>query len=87
MIRCRAESARTPLATAYYERLARASDAIFLASPSRPGAGPVPFHFDLSYNYYPRAFARPGPEVTIHRLHDCRQRYGKLRPEEAEGPV
>ena len=87
VIRGRAERDRAPRATAYYERLDRESDVIFRASPYRPGAGPVPFHFDLSYNYYPRAFARPGPEVTIHRLHDCRQRYGKLRPEEAEGPV
>ena len=31
-------------------------------SPYDPGAEPVPFSFDLSYNYYPTAYHRPGPD-------------------------
>ena len=45
-------------------------------SPYKPGADPVPFSFDLSYNYYPGAYERPGPTVVIHRLRDCTQGYG-----------
>ena len=45
-------------------------------SPYKPGADPVPFNFDLSYNYYPGAYERPGPTVRIYRLRDCQQAYG-----------
>jgi hypothetical protein len=36
----------------------------------------VPFSFDLSYNYYPPEYHRPGPTVRIHKLSDCRQATG-----------
>ena len=36
----------------------------------------VPFNFDLSFNYYPPEYERPGPVVRIHRLRDCEQRHG-----------
>ena len=36
----------------------------------------MPFNFDLSYNYYPTAYHRPGPAVRIYRLRDCTQGYG-----------
>jgi hypothetical protein len=36
----------------------------------------VPFSFDLSYNYYPGAYERPGPTVRVYRLRDCEQGYG-----------
>jgi hypothetical protein len=90
VIRGRAESSRVPGALAYYERLERESRVVYRADPYDPGMGPVPFHFDLSYNYYPRAYERPGPEVTVRRLQDCRQGYGPLpagrgRPEAVEG--
>jgi hypothetical protein len=45
-------------------------------SPYDKGADPVPFSFDLSYNYEPSAYHRPGPAATIYRLKRCRQRYG-----------
>jgi 4-amino-4-deoxy-L-arabinose transferase-like glycosyltransferase len=63
-------------ARAYYDRLARESRVVKTFSPYDPGADPVPFSFDLSYNYYPPAYHRPGPTVRIHRLDDCRQATG-----------
>jgi hypothetical protein len=78
VIRGRAENDRVPSAVAYYRRLERESDEIFRVTPWRPGAEPVPFHFDLSYNHYPRAYARAGPEVRIYRLRDCEPGYGPL---------
>lgn len=78
VIKGRAENAKLPLALAYYERLERESKLVFRVSPYRDGADPVKFDFDLSYNYYPRAFERPGPEVELWQLRDCRQQYGPL---------
>lgn len=78
VVRGRAENARDSQALGYYRRIERESDLIFRASPYDRGAKPVKFNFDLSYNYYPTAFARPGPEVRIYRLRDCRQAYGKV---------
>jgi Dolichyl-phosphate-mannose-protein mannosyltransferase len=63
-------------ARAYYERLDRESQLVREFSPYDEGADPVPFSFDLSYNYYPREYNRPGPTVRIHRLDDCEQAYG-----------
>ncbi|HEX8054084.1 MAG TPA: glycosyltransferase family 39 protein [Thermoleophilaceae bacterium] len=71
VIRGRAENAKVPQALAYYDRLERESKRVFYASPYDPGAEKVPLHYDFSYNYYPTAFARPGPEVGIYRLNDC----------------
>ena len=65
-----------PAAQAYYRRLERESTLVREFSPFDKGAKPVPFNFDLSYNYYPTAYERPGPTVVIHRLHDCTQAYG-----------
>ena len=61
---------------AYYRRLEGESDLLRTFSPYDRGARPVPFSFDLSYNYYPRAYHRPGPVAKIHRLRRCRQAYG-----------
>jgi hypothetical protein len=74
LVRGRAENADDPQALAYYRRLERESIPIFHASPYDPGADPPDFHFDLSYNHYPTAFRRPGPEITIYRLSGCKQR-------------
>ncbi len=67
-----ADPARAPLAVAYYRALARAGTVVYRASPYRPGVGPVPFGFDWSFDYYPLAYERPGPAVTIYRLHGGR---------------
>ncbi|HEV3378294.1 MAG TPA: hypothetical protein VG126_13550, partial [Thermoleophilaceae bacterium] len=74
VVRERAE--RDPQARAYYERLERESDLLRVFSPYDEGAESVPFNFDLSYNYYPPEYERPGPTVRIYRLDDCEQAYG-----------
>jgi Dolichyl-phosphate-mannose-protein mannosyltransferase len=61
---------------AYYDRLERESDVLARFSPYDKGADPVPFSFDLSYNYYPPEYHRPGPAAAVHRLRNCRQAYG-----------
>jgi hypothetical protein len=66
--RAEAEPAEVPGAIAYYRELDRRSVVAFRTSPYHRGAGPVPFNFDWSFDFYPRAYARPGPEITIHRL-------------------
>ena len=63
-----ADPARAPHAVAYYRALARAGEVVYRASPYRPGARPVAFNFDWSFDYYPLSYARPGPEVTVYRL-------------------
>jgi hypothetical protein len=30
----------------------------------------VAFNFDWSFNFYPLAYARPGPDMTVYRLRD-----------------
>jgi hypothetical protein len=76
VVRDRALESGDPAARAYYERLARESWVAAYFSPYKYGYDPVPFNFDLSYNYYPRAYERPGPTVRIYRLHNCEQGYG-----------
>lgn len=79
VIEGRAVNAKLAPALAYYDRLRRESDIVFHTSPYKPGATPPRFDFDFSYNYYPSAFHRPGPEVTIYRLRDCKQGFGPLK--------
>ena len=75
-VRERAEETGSRAVRAYYDRLEHESTLLRRFSPYDPGATPVPFDFDLSFNYEPAAYHRPGPVVTIHRLNDCRQAYG-----------
>jgi hypothetical protein len=63
-----ADPARDPLAVAYYRALARQAEVVHRISPYRPGARPVAFNFDWSFDYYPLAYRRPGPEVVVYRL-------------------
>ncbi len=63
-----ADPSRAPHAVAYYRALARAGEVVYHVSPYRPGARPVAFNFDWSFDYYPLAYERPGPEVTVYRL-------------------
>jgi hypothetical protein len=79
LIEGRSVNAKLPKALAYYDRLRRESDVVFHLSPYDPGAKPPRFDFDFSYNYYPSAFQRPGPEVTIYKLHNCKQGFGPLK--------
>ena len=64
----------SPGARTYYGRLDRESEEVAGFSPYRPGAEPVPFNFDLSFNYLPGAYERPGPVVAVRRLARCRPR-------------
>jgi hypothetical protein len=76
VVRERALDTGDPDVRAYYDRLERDSDVLRRFSPYDRGAKPVPFHFDLSFNYYPTAYHRPGPVATVYRLRNCHQRYG-----------
>jgi hypothetical protein len=83
VIQGRAVNAHLASALAYYDRLRRESDVVFHVSPYKAGAKPPRFDFDFSYNYYPAEFERPGPEVTIYKLHNCKQGVGPLKKGEA----
>jgi hypothetical protein len=63
-----ADPSRAPHAVAYYRALARAGKVVYRVSPYRRGARPVAFNFDWSFDYYPLAYVRPGPEITVYRL-------------------
>jgi hypothetical protein len=76
LIRGRAQNARLGPALAYYRALEQQSKLLRHLSPYKRGDKPVKFNFDLSYNYYPTAFDRPGPEIWIYRLNNCKQGYG-----------
>jgi hypothetical protein len=78
LTRGRAENAHVPNALAYYQRLERESRHLFHVSPFKPGRKPVPLNFDLSYNYYPTAYYRPGGIVDIYRLDNCTEQYGHV---------
>jgi 4-amino-4-deoxy-L-arabinose transferase-like glycosyltransferase len=60
-----------PGARAYYERLQQEATRVATFSPYRAGEAPVPFSFDFSFNYLPRAFERPGPVVEVYQLTGC----------------
>ena len=83
IVRERAENAGDQRVLGYYRRLGRESDVIFEASPYEKGADLPPFDFDLSFNYYPTVFERPGPLVRVHRLRNCQQRYGEVSEQPA----
>jgi len=69
-----ADPGAVPLATAYYRALARTGEVVYRASPYASGKGPVAFDFDWSFDYYPLAYERPGPTMTVYRLHGGRCR-------------
>ena len=56
-----------PRARSYYRALERDADVVFKSSPWAEGEA-VPFDFDWSFDYYPLAYERPGPEMTVYRL-------------------
>ncbi len=70
-----------PQAIAYYRELARRSEVVYRSSPYTSGQGPVKFGFDWSFDYYPLAYERPGPYMTIYRLQGgrCARRGGRGR--------
>ena len=66
--RAEAEPEKVPNALRYYAELERRSKVAYSVSPYAKGKGPVGFNFDWTFNYYPLAYNRPGPEMTIYRL-------------------
>jgi Dolichyl-phosphate-mannose-protein mannosyltransferase len=70
--RALADPREVPLAIAYYRTLARRGEVVYRASPYARGQGPVAFDFDWSFDYYPLAYERPGPAMTVYRLHGGR---------------
>ena len=66
--RAEAEPGKVPNALRYYAELERRSKVAYRVSPYGKGKGPVGFNFDWTFNYYPLAYNRPGPEMTIYRL-------------------
>ncbi|MGB2711159.1 MAG: hypothetical protein WBC33_06545, partial [Conexibacter sp.] len=69
--RAYAEPHEVPGAIAYYRALERQGDERLRISPYRAGAQPPAFNFDWSFDFYPGAFARPGPELAVYRLNGC----------------
>lgn len=65
------QPSKVPRAIAYYAALAREATLVYHASPYGAGEGPVKFNFDWSFDYYPGAYARPGPEIKVYRLRGC----------------
>jgi len=62
--RALAEPEDVPRAIKYYDELKRSGRVVFAErQPVRT------FSFDFSFNSYPLAFDRPGPEIVIYRLH------------------
>jgi 4-amino-4-deoxy-L-arabinose transferase-like glycosyltransferase len=55
----------------YYKALNAQSQLLARFSPYRFGAQPVHFNFDLSYNFLPRAYMRPGPLLELRKLNGC----------------
>jgi 4-amino-4-deoxy-L-arabinose transferase-like glycosyltransferase len=66
--RAEAEPEKVPQAIAYYRELERRGEVAYHASPYAHGKGPVTFNFDWSFNFYPLAYSRPGPDMTVYRL-------------------
>jgi hypothetical protein len=66
--RAEAQPEIVPRAIAYYRDLERRSTLAYEASPYRKGATPVRFNFDWTFDFYPLAYARPGPVMQVYRL-------------------
>jgi hypothetical protein len=66
--RAEAQPAVVPDAIDYYRELERRGHVVHRESPFAPGARPVGFNFDFSFDYYPLAYERPGAVMTIYRL-------------------
>jgi hypothetical protein len=67
-----ADPQAVPQAIAYYAALAKQGEVVYRASPYSHGRDRVGFDFDWSFDYYPLAYYRPGPEMTVYRLHGGR---------------
>jgi len=66
--RAEAEPEAVPRALDYYRELDSRAKVAHEVSPYAAGKGPVEFNFDWTFNYFPLAYTRPGPEMTVYRL-------------------
>ncbi len=66
--RARVTPRTVPKAIEYYRELNRRGDVMYAVDPYKAGKGPVKFNFDWSFDYYPSAYERPGPALTVYRL-------------------
>jgi hypothetical protein len=66
--RAEAQPKVVPHALAFYRELEQRGKVAHEVSPYAKGEGPVKFNFDWTFDYYPLAYTRPGPEMTIYRL-------------------
>jgi 4-amino-4-deoxy-L-arabinose transferase-like glycosyltransferase len=71
-----ADPSAAPSAVAYYRALAARGEVAYSASPYALGGRRPAFNFDWSFDYYPLAFHRPGPQMTVYRLRDGRCAHG-----------
>jgi hypothetical protein len=63
-----AQPTAVPDAVAYYRRLRARGGIAYRISPYGEGHKPVRFNFDWSFDFYPMAYSRPGPVITVYRL-------------------
>lgn len=64
------EPDEVPGAIEYYDRLKREATLVKVFSPVREGEELPAFNFDWSFDYYPSAYYRPGPEIRIYKLNN-----------------
>jgi len=79
-----AEPDSAPEAIRYYRRLEHLGTPIFSALPYERQAQ-AGFNFDWTFDYYPLAYRRPGPEVFVYKLPDARCGGPAKRPKGVEG--
>jgi 4-amino-4-deoxy-L-arabinose transferase-like glycosyltransferase len=61
-----------PLAIAYYRALATRAQLVYDVSPYSAGGKAPKFNFDWTFDFYPLAYERPGPQMSVYRLHGGR---------------
>jgi 4-amino-4-deoxy-L-arabinose transferase-like glycosyltransferase len=66
--RALADDKAVPSALAYYRALAEQARVLYRVTPYGSGQRSVAFNFDWSFDYYPLAYQRPGPAMTVYRL-------------------
>lgn len=83
--RAEAEPEEVPDALRYYEELEANSELIHRVSPYADKKRKVEFSFDWSFTYFPLAYERPGPEISIYRLNNGENPDGKCG--DGSGPL
>jgi hypothetical protein len=66
--RATVDPGKVPGAVAYYKALAQRATLAYQASPYSPSARPVKFNFDWAFDFYPLAYSRPGPTMSVYQL-------------------